>query len=387
MKSMNITPSQFAFVVSSYAFSAGISGILAAGFADKFDRKKLLMFFYTGFVIGTLFCGLANNYYSLLAARIVTGLFGGVISSIGMAIITDLFEMNQRGRVMGMTQMAFAASQVLGIPFALFLATKWNWHIAFLMIVILAVFIGAVIVVRMKPIAEHLKLQTGSNAFTHLWNTVKNGNYQISFMATAMLSVGGFMLMPFGSAFLVNNVHIPQDDIHWVFMFTGISSVIIMPLIGKLSDKIDKFLLFTIGSLWAVGMVIVYTNLGVVPMWEVIIVNMLLFMGIMSRMVPSTILATAVPEMKDRGAFMSITSSLQQIAGGIAAVIAGLIVHQETKTSPIENYNILGYVVAGVILLCLYFVYRVSVLVKEKSKQQAMAEQNLKPKEEKPIAV
>jgi predicted MFS family arabinose efflux permease len=369
MKSLDITPSRFAYVVSSYAFSAGISGILAAGFADRFDRKKLLMFFYAGFIVGTIMCGLANSFEALLVARIVTGLFGGVIASIGMAIITDLFEIRQRGRVMGLTQMAFAASQVLGIPIGLYLATRWNWHIAFFMIVGVATVVGVIMLVRMKPITAHLKLQSDKSAFDHLIHTAKNKTYQIGFMATAMLSIGGFMLMPFGSAFLVNNVGIPQNQIQWVFLFTGISSIIIMPIIGKLSDKVDKFKLFTVGSIWAIIMVIVYTNIGVTPMWLVIALNMLLFMGIMSRMVPSTILATAIPDMKDRGAFMAINSSLQQMAGGLSAVIAGLIVHQATKTSPIENYNILGYVVAGVILVCIYFLWLVSEVVKKKTQQ------------------
>ncbi|MBP9070465.1 MAG: MFS transporter [Bacteroidia bacterium] len=366
MKSMDITPSKFAFVVSSYAFSAGISGILAAGFADRFDRKKLLMFFYTGFIIGTMFCGLANTFESLLAARIFTGLFGGVIASIGMAIITDLFEIQQRGRVMGITQMSFAASQILGIPVGLYLATKWNWHVAFFMIVAVAIAVGLVMLLKMKPIAEHLKLRSDKSAFDHLIHTAKNKTYQIGFMATAMLSIGGFMLMPFGSAFLVNNVGIPQDQIQWVFLFTGISSIIIMPIIGRLSDRVDKFKIFTVGSVWAIIMVIVYTNIGVTPLWLVTALNMLLFMGIMSRMVPSTILATAIPDMKDRGAFMSINSSLQQMAGGLSAVIAGLIVHQQTKTSPIEHYDILGYVVSFVILICIYFLWKVSEVVKKK---------------------
>jgi len=369
MKSMDITPSKFAYIVSSYAFSAGISGILAAGFADKFDRKKLLIFFYVGFIIGTLFCGLANTYETLLAARIFTGLFGGVIASVAMAIITDLFEINQRGRAMGITQMAFAASQVMGIPIGLYLATQWNWHVAFYMIVAVAFFVGVIMVMKMKPITAHLKLQSDKSAFQHLIHTAKNKTYQIGFIATAMLSIGGFMLMPFGSAFLVNNVGIPQDQIQWVFLFTGISSIIIMPIIGRLSDRLDKFKIFTVGSVWAIIMVIVYTNIGVTPLWLVIALNMLLFMGIMSRMVPSTILATAIPDMKDRGAFMSINSSLQQMAGGLAAVLAGLIVHQQTKTSPIEHYDILGYVVSFVILICIYFLWKVSEVVKKKNKQ------------------
>lgn len=367
MKTLDITPSGFGLVVSVYAFSAGISGILAAGFADKYDRKKLLMFFYTGFIAGTLFCALAANFWMLLAARIVTGLFGGVIGSISMAIITDMFEVHQRGRVMGMVQMAFAASQVLGIPIGIWFANQWGWHSSFLMIVALAIGILAAVFFRMKPVDKHLALQTDKNPLLHLWHTLSDSHYRIGFTAIALLSVGGFMMMPFGSAYLVNNIGISQQQLPLVFMFTGISSIVIMPLVGKLSDKMDKFILFTAGSLLAITMVIIYTNLSVTPLWEIVVINMIMFMGIMSRMIPATTLNTSIPEMKDRGAYMSITSSLQQIAGGFAAILAGFIITQKTKTSPLEHYDILGYVVSGATLLCIALVYRVSVMVKNKT--------------------
>ncbi|MDR3713192.1 MAG: MFS transporter [Puia sp.] len=367
MKSMNITPARFGLVVSCYAFSAGISGILAAGFADKFDRKKLLLFFYTGFIAGTFCCALANTYYLLLAARVVTGLFGGVISSISMAIITDLFAVHQRGRVMGFVQMGFAASQVLGIPIGLSLANAWGWHSAFAMIVILALLIGLTVLFKMKPIDKHLALQSDKNPLLHLWHTLSNTTYQTGFLAIAFMSVGGFMLMPFGSAFLINNIHITQQQLTPVYMLTGIASIFIMPLIGKLSDKIDKFVLFTAGSSLAIIMIVIYTHLGPTPLWEVIVINMILFMGIMSRMIPATTLNTSIPEMKDRGAYMSITSSCQQVAGGIAALCAGLIVTQPATGAPLEHYTTLGYTVSIVILCCVGLLYRVDVLVKKKA--------------------
>ncbi|MGZ3863829.1 MAG: MFS transporter [Bacteroidia bacterium] len=366
MKSLLMSTQQFGSVVSAYAISAGISGLLAAGFADKFDRKKLLLFFYMGFIVGTLFCGLANSYETLFVARIVTGVFGGVIGSISMAIITDLFHLNQRGRVMGFVQMAFAGSQILGIPIGLVIANKWGWNATFFMVVGLAFVIGIAVLLKLKPITEHLKLQSDKNALQHLWHTIRKRNYRTGFLATAMLSMGGFMLMPFTSAFIVNNVHIPQADLPIIFFCTGISSIIIMPIIGRVSDRIDKFKLFAIGSFIAMIMVVIYTNLTPVPIWQVIVINMILFMGIMSRMVPATALNSAVPDMADRGAYMSINSSLQQMAGGLAAIFAGFVVVQPTKTSPIENFNILGYVMVGFILLCLYFVSRVSKLVKSK---------------------
>jgi predicted MFS family arabinose efflux permease len=366
MKSLEITPAGFGLVVSSYAFSAAVSGILAAGFADKFDRKKLLLFFYTGFIAGTFFCAMANSFWMLLAARIVTGLFGGVIGAISMAIITDLFSLNQRGRVMGIVQMGFAASQVLGIPLGLFFASHWGWHYSFLMIVVLAIIIGVLTLVKMKPVVQHLALQTDKKALLHLWHTISKKDYQTGFIATAFLSIGGFMLMPFGSAYVINNIHIDPKDLTSLFLATGLASIAIMPLVGRLSDRFDKFKLFTAGTVIAIIMVTIYTNLPPVPLWQVMVINVIMFMGIMSRMIPATTLTSAIPEMRDRGAFMSINASLQQMAGGIAAVCAGLIISQKTKTSPLEHYNILGYVVATVSIICLFLVYRVSVMVKKK---------------------
>ncbi len=376
MKSMNISTSQFGFVVSAYAFSAGISGLLTAGFADRFDRKKLLLFFYGGFVLGTLLCGLAHSYLLLVAARIVTGLFGGVIGSISLAIVADIFAIEQRGRVMGFIQMGFGASQVLGIPIGLFLANAWGWQSPFLMVVGIALTVVLLIVIYVQPLTRHLALQHDRSAFEHLFHTVSKRDYRIGFAATALLSIGGFMMMPFGSAFAINNLHVTAKQLPLLFMVSGLGSLVIMPLVGKLSDKVDKFKLFAVASLYMMMMVVIYTNLKPIPLGFIMALNVLMMAGILSRMVPSTALNTAVPDMADRGAFMSINSSLQQIAGGIAAAFAGIIVVQKTKFSPLEHYNTLGWVIVCISSLCVYMVYRVSRLVKRKYnlKTEAAAE-------------
>ena len=366
MKSMSLTTKQFGFAVSGYAFSAGISGLLTAGFADRFDRKKLLLFFYIGFIAGTLFCGLATNYPLLIAARVLTGLFGGVIGSISLAIVADLFPLHQRGRAMGFMQMGFGASQVLGIPVSLYIANHWGWQSPFIMIVALATIIWLVVMFNLRPITKHLKFKSEKTAFNHLWHTIKLRNYRIGFLSTALLSLGGFMMMPWGSAFAVNNLNISYNQLPILFMVGGVASLIIMPLVGKLSDKIDKFKIFTVSAIWMMVVVVVYTNLTPVPFAIVIIINILMMIGIMSRMVPAMALVTALPKMQDRGAFMSINSSLQQIAGGIAAAIGGMIVVQETKTSPLQHYDTLGYVIVVIIIINIIMVYRVSKIIEAK---------------------
>lgn len=356
MPVLRITPEQFSHVVSAYAFAAGASGLLAAGFADKYDRKKLLLFFYVGFLLGTLFCGLAPNYGFLLAARIFTGIFGGVIGAVGMAIVTDCFPMEKRGRVMGFTQMAFAVSQVLGIPVGLYLAHHWDWHSPFLSIVAVGIVAGLIIARWMRPVAEHLHLHVDTNPAQHLWRTFTEPRYRLAFFGVILLATGGFMMMPFSTAFQVNNLGIPEAKLPTVFMIVGACSFITLPLVGRMSDRIGRLRTFTIGSLIAMAVVVYYGNLGTTPLWQVIVLSAVMFVGIASRMVSSSALMTAVPDLRDRGAFMSIISSIQQISGGFAALVAGFIVVQPGGTGPLQHFDTLSYVCAGSMLLCVWLI-------------------------------
>jgi predicted MFS family arabinose efflux permease len=376
MKSMSLSTAQFGAAVSAYAFSAGISGFLTAGFADRFDRKKLLLFFYVGFIAGTILCGMTTTYPMLLGARIVTGLFGGVIGSISLAIVADLFPLAKRGRVMGFMQMGFGASQVLGIPISLFIANAWGWQAPFLAIGAISAIVWLVIMLTMQPINEHLKIKNDKNPLTHLLHTVAKGRYALGFGATALLVLGGFMMMPWGSAFAINNLLVTNEQLPILFMVSGVASLIVMPVIGRLSDTIDKFKIFTIASVWLMVMVVIYTNLVPIPFALVLIMNILFMVGILSRIVPAMALTTALPEMADRGAFMSINSSLQQIAGGIAAMVGGLIVVQKDNFSPLEHYNTLGYVIVVLSIISIFLVYRVSRIVTGDKKDQATVPDN-----------
>ena len=373
MKSLDMKPAHFGIAVSAYAFSAGISGLLTAGFADKFDRKKLLLFFYTGFIVGTLLCGVANSYPLLVAARIITGLFGGVIGSISMAIIADIFTLQQRGRVMGFVQMGFGSSQVLGIPIGLYLANNWGWHSPFLWVAAMAILIAILIFLKLQPITEHLSQQSNKTALKHLIHTIAKKDYRIGFTATALLAISMFMMMPFGTAFAINNLHITNQQLPVLFMISGVSSLIVMPLVGKYSDKIDKYKLFLIASAWMIIMILIYTHLSTTPFYIVVILNILMMAGIMSRMIPFSALVTSIPEAYDRGAFMSINASLQQISGGFAAVVAGLVVVQKDKFSPLEHYDILGFMVVGITLIGLFLVYRVTSMVRNRNTESIIA--------------
>jgi len=364
MPTLHISPRQFGVAVSSYAFSAGVSGFLAAGFADRFDRKRLLLFFYFGFMLGTLLCGLATTYPLLLGARIVTGLFGGVIGSVVLAIVTDLFPLEMRGRVMGVISTAFAASQVLGLPAGLYLTSHWDWHAPFLAIIAIGMPAGVIIMLLMQPVVGHLALKQERSPLVHLIHTITEPRYRLVFLLVTLLPTGGYMLMPFGTAYIVNNVGLAFTVLPAIYLVTGISSIFVGPLVGKASDSFGKFPMFCFGSLVTLLMVPIWTNIGHVPLATVIVINVVLFAGIFSRMIPAQALISAIPEPNKRGAFNSVSASLQQFAGAVSAAVAGWLIVQRPNGS-LDHFDWLGYLVMAITLVTFALMYLVHKQVPE----------------------
>ena len=357
MPALAISPKQFGLVVSAYAFSAGTSGVLTAGFADRFDRKRLLLFFYTGFILGTLWCGLAGTFESLLAARIVTGLFGGVIGSIVLAISTDLFPPQMRGRVMGLIQTAFAASQVLGIPIAIYLSNHWNWHVPFLAMAALGAVGGLAVVWLMQPVSAHLNAPQEHSPWRHLLHTLTVPRHLLAFATTALLTTGGFMLMPFSSAYVVNNLGIDLHSLPTVYLVTGLCTIFVGPTVGKAADAYGKFRVFVFGTLLSITMVLIYTHLGPVSLPLLVVVNAVLFVGIFSRMIPFQALVSSVPSSTQRGAFNAISASIQQLSGGLASVVAGHIVTLGAD-GKLQHFDVVGYVVVASSLVTFALLWR-----------------------------
>jgi predicted MFS family arabinose efflux permease len=357
MPALGMSPRDFGFIVSAYAFSAGASGLLVAGFADRYDRKKLLLFFYAGFVLGTLWCGLANSFHALLAARIVTGVFGGVIGAMVLAIATDLFEPSQRGRVMGFVQTAFAASQILGLPAGIYLSNHWGWHAPFLMMVAFGIVAGLVVAWKLQPVAAHLKERQEHSPWMHLYHTVLERRHWSAFLTMMLLATGGFMLMPFGTAYIVNNLGIAITSLPTIYLVTGVFTIFIGPLVGKLADRLGKYPVFLGGSILSIVMVLIYTHLPPVSLAVIIVVNVVLFLAIFSRMIPFQALSTSVPEMTKRGSYNSLGAAIQQVSGGIASVIAGQIV-TSAPDGKLEHFPVVGYVVIAATLATMFTTWK-----------------------------
>jgi predicted MFS family arabinose efflux permease len=288
-----------------------------------------------------------------------------------LAIVTDLFALQLRGRVMGFVQTAFAASQVLGIPAGLFLSNHWNWHVAFGALVGLSVAGMVAVLFLMKPVNGHLVLKQDKNAFRHLIATLAQPRYWMAFAVTTLLATGGYMLMPFGSAYTVHNLGIDIEQLPTIYLVSGLFGIFTGPLVGRASDAFGKFPTFMFGTAVSIVMVLIYTHLGQVTLTVAITVNVLMFIGIFSRMIPSQALISAIPAPHQRGSFSAISASLQQLSGGLGSVFAAAIITQNADGS-LQHFDRLGYIVVGTAVVALTAMYFVQKQVATKTGKAAV---------------
>jgi predicted MFS family arabinose efflux permease len=254
----------------------------------------------------------------------------------------------------------------MGIPVGLYFANRVGWHAPFVIITIVSIIEFITIAVNMRPINAHLIMKSDRSPFQHLFKTVTQPNYLLAFLFSTLLVTDGYMFMPFGSAFSVNNLGISMGQLSLLYFITGIFSMAAGPLIGNLSDKIGKFRVFGLGSILALVIILYYCNLGVTPFWLVVALNTALMMGVLSRMISSSALITAIPEPNERGAFMSVNSSVQQLSGGIASVFAGLIVVQ-SDNGALKHYDTIGYIVVATIILTIVILRSIDRYVSKKT--------------------
>ncbi len=364
MRELDITAPQFGYLVSSYAIAAGTSGFLLAGFVDRFDRKRILLLLYAGFIVGTLLCAFAPNYQFLFIARLIAGLFGGVISGVSFAVITDIFKYEERGRVMGFVQMAFSGSQILGIPIGLYLAVKWSWHVPFYLIVGLATINWFLIYRFMNSIPSRLKTAP-LRFYKVLFDVFRQKEYRMAFLTTFFLATGGFLMMPYSSPYLVFNLGIAEASLPVIFFSAGIGTLIFSPLFGRLSDAWGKFKVFLWGSLFASIMIAWYINIdyGHLGLLIFVFAGMMIFVS--SRIISASAMITEVPNADQRGAFMNVNSAIQQMSGGIVTIIGSVILIQNDDLTFV-NFHHLGWITIFTVLLGIVLMYRIHKLLKKR---------------------
>lgn len=353
MRLFSISPHQFGLLVSSYTFCAGLSGFASSFFIDKFDRKNCLLFFLIGFGIGTVACALSPSYEILIFSRGLTGMFGGVLGSLVMSIVSDTIAYERRGSAMGIVMTSFSLASVFGVPFSLYLANMSGWHTPFVFLGVTALVVCIGIWFVIPQMRGHLDHQVKEPVYRVLTRILKNPNQLQALLFMGSVVFGHFAIIPFMSPSLVANAGLLESHLPLVYMAGGLLTIFTSPYIGRLSDRFGKHRVFFWGALITLLPYFVLTNLKQTSLSTILFTTSFLFVSSGGRMIPASTLVSGTANPQTRGSFMSIVSCVQQMASAVASYVSGIIITRGNQ-GELENYDIVGYLAIGTTFIAIY---------------------------------
>jgi DHA1 family inner membrane transport protein len=362
IEAFDISPRQFSFIVSAYAFTAFFAGLISAMFIDRHDRKKVLLILYVGFTAGTLACAAAPSYLVLLLARGLTGAFGGTLAALILSIVADLFPMERRGRAMGIIMTAFSAASVAGVPAGIFLAAAFSWHAPFLVIGLLCFVNIFVIYFALPPLRQHLESgQAPMSPLLALGAVLTNRNQLRALLFTLVLMLGHFSIIPFIAPYMQLNIGFKDHEVAYIYTLGGLTTVFSLPLFGRLADTRGNIPIFIISSTLALFSIFAITHLPPVSMALALCVTSSFFIVASGRNVPAVALVASVVRPENRGSFMSVRGSINEMALALSSLIAGLIVTQNPDGT-LVNYPLVGYFAIGMSILAIFLATRLRMV-------------------------
>ncbi|CAM2927171.1 MFS transporter [Rariglobus hedericola] len=355
MRVFNISPTQFSYLVAAYGLAAAITGFAGGFFIDRLDRKRALLWLYAGFGLATLGCAFAPTFHWLLAARVAAGAFGGVAGSIVMAIVSDVIPPERRGRGMAVVMSAFPLASVIGIPTGLILVDMFEWHAPFLMLAGLSVPIWFV-ASRFLPALPPSPIKT--HPVRQMWEIMTHGIHLRGFMVTAALVFAGASVVPFMSPSLVANTGLSESQLKFVYLFGGAATFITTSFFGRLTDRHDKIHVLAGVTVFSIATAIVVTHLGPTPIWLTLIVTTVFFVTMAGRFTPTMAMISNAVEQRYRGGFMSVNSAVQQAAGGLANIVAGMLITREATSGRLIGYPRVGWIAVSAFILTVVLAWR-----------------------------
>ena len=358
ISAFGISTHEFGLLVASYSFSAALSGLLAATFIDRFERKRLLLVMFALFGLATLACGLAPGYASLLVARGLAGAFGGVMGAQVQTIIGDVIPFERRARASGVVSAAFSISTVAGVPLSLWLANHFQWRAPFILIAILSVLFIFIGTRTLPQLRHHISAEKRAHPFAAIFAVLRDSNHLRALLFTALVIFSGFTVIPYITLYAVGNVGISQQDIPFIYLAGGAATLFTARRIGRWADLRGKAKIYRVVATAALLPLLVVTQIGAAPLWVWLICTTVFFVLVSGRMVPAMAVVTSAAQPKLRGTFMSLNASVQQLSTGLASTLAGFIITQNSA-GQIVGYEKVGYVAIAANLLAILFVARI----------------------------
>ena len=359
MRAFQVGPSAISGAVSAYAWCAGLSGLLAATYIDRFSRKKLMLTMFCLFTLSNLGCALAPTFHALVIARAFAGLTGGVLSSITMAIIADVIPAQRRGAATGIVMTSFGMAAVAGVPAGVMLGAHYNWAAPFFLLVLMSLLIWTCAFFILPALDAHLanSVRKLRDIVPDLLGLFKIQRQRDAFLLSGINMLGSMMVIPFIAPTLVGNLGVQPVDMTWVYLCGGAAALASSRWLGRMADRFGALHTFRIAILWSIVPALLLTHLVPLPM-ALIVLTFVLFMTSMSaRNIPMQALLTTIPAPSQRGAFLSVNSAIQQLGTGLGAWLGGQFLTTDSA-GHIAGYGVNGWITAAIALFASFWVLR-----------------------------
>lgn len=331
----------FGLLVSAYTLSAGVSGLAASLYVDRFDRKRLLLALYALFGLATLACAMAPGYNTLLLARVAAGVFGGVLSTLSQTIVADVVPFERRGAAMGIVMSSFSLATVAGVPLGLWLANALGWHAPFWSLALVCALLWALAWRTLPALGQHLSGQSDKPMWHNLWSVVREPTHWRAFGLSALMMFAGFAVIPYITLYNTHNVGLTEAQIPWIYLCGGAATLVSARWVGRLSDRVGKQRMFFHVALWVSVPLMATTLLPHAPLWGVLVVSTCFFLLMNARMIPGMALISSAVRPEKRGTFMAVNGAVQSASMGAAAFVGGLIIGRDTA-GQLTHYWVAG---------------------------------------------
>lgn len=346
-ENLGVVVERAGLLIAAYMIPFGIFQIIFGPLADRYGKKQIITFSIISFTVATGLCALGFGLTDLAVYRALTGIFAASVMPISLALIGDIFPVQERqgaiGTFMGISFLGQGLSMITGGVIAYFL----NWRGVFAGYAILSLVPMILIIKSYKSLPD--TKHADSKFFAPYLKLVSNASSLFTYVL--VLLEGIFIIGSFSylGAYIAQTYHFNYLSIGAVMTAFGLMTVVGGRLSGKLSRRINPRKILTAGLFLAVlaDLLIYYLGLNI---WLLVTGVGLLGLGFIFT--HSTLLTRATEfAMKARGAAMSLVAFCFMGGGGVGTAIGGKIALAYGLPSVFLVYG-----VALVITLALSFV-------------------------------
>src|SRR5690625_2539300 len=232
-EALGVSVGQAGLLITVFALVFGISGPTLLYLSGQADRRRVALVALVVFIAGNAVAVFAGSYAMLLLARIIAAASGALLTVLSLTLAAHITEPAHQGRAIGLVVMGISGSIVLGLPIGVSMGHAFGWRspfvlvigLALVLMVVVALRLGAVATQRPAPLAEQVA-------------ALRNGRVLSAHLTTFFFLAGHYTLYGYLTPFVIETMGFGGGLITTVYFVFGAAAVVGGGVAGALTDKV-----------------------------------------------------------------------------------------------------------------------------------------------------